>query len=464
MTSQFSWASQCALKTQRLPASADPAISNQTYGASEADSLFRGNCRWDGPWPWEDKVHGWRVHIRSRCAKNANVDILLLAWMSSVVQWVPKWPKKKGFFPGEKGEERIWPRGVCHHYVSCPFFLIGYIEIEIDFVVGNWHLHLCTHSILSLMVATFKPCLCLAWVVRTFTCDNKTHTRYDFLLGWFFLNTHISYRRCKHTFWDVIRERQHFFIWWFLFSSEKKKAPKKNPEFPNEMSDCCSFFQQQPVSAVSQQFSDPIISFSATSLRKKKKKHRRRHSHSSPFSSPRSHHCSHCSRPRPCPCPPVTCSVNSTGPPVITSISPTSGPIGTVITVQGRSLSNITQATVGVVNASFTSISSKQLTVVVPSSLVPSLVNVVLSGRFGVSNAVKFTVVMKWHINNIFPYQLLCLVLDSFLLIIVLFEKGKNRKKKKYGENPPSSDCRLCRAVRHVVVFESHFIQQKSLM
>lgn len=76
--------------------------------------------------------------------------------------------------------------------------------------------------------------------------------------------------------------------------------------------------------------------------------------------------------------------------PTIKSISPTSGPVGTVVTITGTGLTGATKVTVDGKTASFTQVSSTEITVTVPSDAATGKIEVTTAG--GSASSATFTV------------------------------------------------------------------------
>lgn len=76
--------------------------------------------------------------------------------------------------------------------------------------------------------------------------------------------------------------------------------------------------------------------------------------------------------------------------PTIKSINPTSGPVGTVVTITGSGLTGATSVTVGGKAASFTVVSSTEITVTVPSTAKTGKITVTTAG--GTASSATFTV------------------------------------------------------------------------
>ncbi len=76
--------------------------------------------------------------------------------------------------------------------------------------------------------------------------------------------------------------------------------------------------------------------------------------------------------------------------PTIKSISPTSGPVGTVVTITGTGLTGATKVTVDGKTASFTQVSSTEITVTVPSDAATGKITVTTAG--GSASSTTFTV------------------------------------------------------------------------
>jgi hypothetical protein len=76
--------------------------------------------------------------------------------------------------------------------------------------------------------------------------------------------------------------------------------------------------------------------------------------------------------------------------PTIKSISPTSGPVGTVVSVTGTGLTGTTKVTVDGKTASFTQVSSTEITVTIPSDATTGKIEVTTAG--GSVSSATFTV------------------------------------------------------------------------
>jgi hypothetical protein len=71
--------------------------------------------------------------------------------------------------------------------------------------------------------------------------------------------------------------------------------------------------------------------------------------------------------------------------PTVTGLNPTSGPIGTVVTITGTNFVGVTSVTFGGVSATFTVVSSTQITATVPAGTPPGVVDVRVTNAAGTS-------------------------------------------------------------------------------
>ncbi|MCL6644456.1 MAG: IPT/TIG domain-containing protein [Dehalococcoidia bacterium] len=71
--------------------------------------------------------------------------------------------------------------------------------------------------------------------------------------------------------------------------------------------------------------------------------------------------------------------------PTVTGLNPTSGPIGTTVTITGTNFTGVTSVTFGGVSATFTVVSSTQITATVPAGTPPGVVDVRVTNAAGTS-------------------------------------------------------------------------------